>query len=528
MSSLAGMRRFIPKSLSSYVNTFHRQYNLSPPFTTRVSEVYLRASLPYLNSKYHYTDSLRTENHAKNVCEMISARSLVQNQSLGTKNYSSSSRLAFITPNDRKKIGSLMIIPPLLNCRSYSSSEGGGGGVNGSDWVDQIKNASHSTVTYIGDKAKEVSNDLSPYATELLDTYPYLRDVIVPVSGTILATTLSWMVLPRILRRLHMYSSQGPATLLSGTTFWGPAPYEKSFWGALESPVRYVMTFMAFSHIATMVASNIISPDYLVPIWRGALIVSFVWFLHRWKTNVFERALSGPNVSKAIRGKWLIVDNMSSIGLFVIGLLSLADSCGVPVHSIITFGGIGGVATAFAARDVLVNVLSGIFMQASQPFSIGDTIKAGSVEGQVLDIGLTTTSLLSAEKYPITVPNSMFLSQAIVNKSRAHWRAISVKISFSIDDPYKIPQISDEIKNMLMSHPKVFLEKEPPYCSLSGAERYYNELTMGCNLKQMVKYELFLTQQDIMVQSIQILKQHGAKLGDTYDDSNTSHISQSI
>lgn len=34
-----------------------------------------------------------------------------------------------------------------------------------------------------------------------------------------------------------------------------------------------------------------------------------------------------------------------------------------------------GVATAFAARDILGNVLSGLSVQLSQPFSIGDTIK---------------------------------------------------------------------------------------------------------------------------------------------------------
>ncbi|GJU66076.1 hypothetical protein Tco_1252335 [Tanacetum coccineum] len=36
---------------------------------------------------------------------------------------------------------------------------------------------------------------------------------------------------------------------------------------------------------------------------------------------------------------------------------------------------------------------------------------AGSVEGQVIEMGLTTTSLLSAEKFPIVVPNSLFFSQ---------------------------------------------------------------------------------------------------------------------
>ena len=37
--------------------------------------------------------------------------------------------------------------------------------------------------------------------------------------------------------------------------------------------------------------------------------------------------------------------------------------------------------------------------------------QAGSIEGQVVEMGLTTTSLLNAEKFPVIVPNSLFSSQ---------------------------------------------------------------------------------------------------------------------
>lgn len=74
----------------------------------------------------------------------------------------------------------------------------------------------------------------------------------------------------------------------------------------------------------------------------------------------------------------------------------------------------------------------------------------------------------------------------IVNKSRAEWRAIVTKIPLQSDDLEKIPPISNDIKNMLKSHPKVFLGKEVPYCFLSEVESSHAELTLGCNLKHMV------------------------------------------
>ena len=38
-------------------------------------------------------------------------------------------------------------------------------------------------------------------------------------------------------------------------------------------------------------------------------------------------------------------------------------------------------------------------------------MQAGSIEGQVVEMGLTTTSLLNVEQFPVLVPNSLFSSQ---------------------------------------------------------------------------------------------------------------------
>ncbi|GMP61374.1 hypothetical protein CsSME_00023869 [Camellia sinensis var. sinensis] len=533
---MAAIRFSRLKSLCSSINPSSRIQFCRTKIAKYSDQVDVRPSFAYINHNYHETESGLTQNYFKDGFGMRGVESLVGRQY---------NRINFVTAFSPTRSNLSLrhnVLPigivPALNYRSYSSSFGGKGdkardqevsaasgagepsvsesGVGGSDWVDMVKDAWQSAIdamTYTGERAKEVSTELSPYVQNLLDSHPYLRDVIAPVGGTLTATILAWVAMPRLLRRFHKYSSQGPAALLSGTTFWGSVPYEKSFWGALEDPLRYLITFMAFSQIGMMVAPTTIASQYIAPVWRGAIIVAFVWFLYRWKTNVISRALAFRSIAGVDREKLLTLDKISSVGLFVLGLMALAEACGVAVQSILTVGGIGGVATAFAARDILGNILSGLSVQISQPFSIGDTIKAGSVEGQVVEMGLTTTSLLSAEKFPIIVPNSLFSSQVIVNKSRARWRAMVKKIPLQTVDVSKIPLITEDIKSMLRSNPKVFLEKEPPYCYLSQIGRLYADLTLGCNLKQMSKDELYSTEQDILLQSVQIIKQHGSTLG---------------
>lgn len=136
-------------------------------------------------------------------------------------------------------------------------------GIGGSDSFNRIKDAWQSVVdaaTYTGKKAEEASNELSPYVEKLLDTHPYLRDVVVPVSCYLTGTILAWVVMPRVLRRFYKYAMQGPVSLLYGSLSAEQIPYEKSFWGALEDPVRYLITFMAFVQMSVV-------PHSAFPFW---------------------------------------------------------------------------------------------------------------------------------------------------------------------------------------------------------------------------------------------------------------------
>lgn len=57
---------------------------------------------------------------------------------------------------------------------------------------------------------------------------------------------------------------------------------------------------------------------------------------------MFTRVLVTQSLPGLDRDKLLAIDNISSIGLFVIGIMALAEACGVAVQSILTVGGIGG------------------------------------------------------------------------------------------------------------------------------------------------------------------------------------------
>ncbi|PAN07598.1 hypothetical protein PAHAL_1G348100 [Panicum hallii] len=387
---------------------------------------------------------------------------------------------------------------------STGTSEVGTAVDGGNTWIDMSENA-HCSATdgsTAGKNLKDLNDAITLHVQELFSNHADLEKVVVPLGGTLIGTAMAWFVMPIVLRKLHKYASEGPLMTIWGVSTKKEMSYQTSLWSAMEDPAKYIITFMAFSQMAAVIAPNI--SDYLPQAWKGAFVVSFVWFLHRWKTNFIANAMAKQAAIATDRERLSAFDKVSSLGLIALGVVALAEACGVPVQSILTVGGVGGVATAFAARDILGNILSGFSLQFSRPFSVGDYIKAGSIEGQVVEIGLTSTSLINTEKLPVIVPNSLFSSQMIVNKSRAQRHVSVSKLPLRTEDIEKIPTITEEIKEMLVSNPKI----DVPYCYLSRLEGSRGELTIGCNIKSTKTEEWSSVEQDILLKAAGILKRH--------------------
>ncbi|MFP5410680.1 MAG: mechanosensitive ion channel family protein, partial [Gammaproteobacteria bacterium] len=100
------------------------------------------------------------------------------------------------------------------------------------------------------------------------------------------------------------------------------------------------------------------------PIWETVepvrdtlVIVAFAWFLLRLIGNVSRNILaraeaSGEGVDRTT------VDALSKLGRFTVAILAalvVLQQLGFSVSGVLAFGGIGGIAVGFAAKDMLAN-----------------------------------------------------------------------------------------------------------------------------------------------------------------------------
>ncbi len=187
-----------------------------------------------------------------------------------------------------------------------------------------------------------------------------------------------------------------------------------------------------------------------------ALLLLFGWLAHRLSGGI-EGELLGEHrgaLASSDRATISAVARLSRIVLWVIAGIMILQSVGVSVSGLLAFGGVGGIAVGFAARDLLANFLGGLSIFLDRPFAVGDWIRSPDreIEGTVEDVGWRVTRIRTFDQRPLYVPNSVFSTVALENPSRMLNRRIYETIGIRYDDAGAMEQIVAEVKEMLVAH----------------------------------------------------------------------------
>ena len=119
--------------------------------------------------------------------------------------------------------------------------------------------------------------------------------------------------------------------------------------------------------------------------------------------------------------------------LWVIAIIIIAGSLGIPVTSLVAVLSVAGVALSLALQGLLSNLFSGITILATRPFNVGDYVQVGGEGGTVKSIGLFYTVLDTPDNRVIYAPNGDITSSKIVNYSAESLRRVIIPVTASYD-----------------------------------------------------------------------------------------------
>ncbi|MBI5450759.1 MAG: mechanosensitive ion channel family protein [Gammaproteobacteria bacterium] len=253
------------------------------------------------------------------------------------------------------------------------------------------------------------------------------------------------------------------------------------------------------------------------PLRDVAVLVTLCWFVIRMISSA-ERVLLAqqhdPGAEHRLDATTITaLARLSRITVLIIFVLVGLQTLGFSISGILAFGGIGGVAVGFAAKDLLSNFFGGLMLYLDRPFAIGDQIRSPDreMEGIVEAIGWRITRIRTPEKRLLYVPNSVFSTVLVENITRITHRLLNETIGIRYDDADRIGVITAQIHQMLTRHPDVDADETLVVnFNLMGPSSL--DILVWAYVRSTEREHYQQVKQQLLMSIYQIIRQHGAEV----------------
>lgn len=306
------------------------------------------------------------------------------------------------------------------------------------------------------------------------------------------------------LRRLHLRFSQQQKI------------WHDSFVVALYKPLSYYIWFFAIIQGVDLISYRVFNHLWIENKHMCAvcgLVLTSAWFLMRWKGNVVRHMITRCKSHQIAmeQGRVDVIDKLTTVTIcFVTGLL-LLEITDRNMNTLITLGGVGGLAIAFSAQEVIASFFGGLMIYLTHPFGIGDWVNLPekNIEGHVEEIGWYMTRIRTFEKRPIYIPNSNFGKMVVVNPSRMTHRRIRETIGLRYKDLTNLRDILSDLKAMLVRHPDVD-NTQTTIVRLTGFGDYSLNVLISTYIKVIDNEGFNRAKEDVLFKIIDIVHKHDA------------------
>ena len=400
------------------------------------------------------------------------------------------------------------------------------------------KETQEEILTYLKNNADLLSSSMLLSELNLVDTVDYINKSTAVNPNkfnlgkivVIVAIFLFFVSLTRILAKLTYWVM---SLIASGE---GVKEAKDQIVDIVKKPISALLIIYALNICIGVGFYPVPVPLVVANIFSIIYIVAFSWLVLTI-LNGYGIAILDKIAQKSKRKEVInLALKVIYVIVLIITLLLILQKLGFDISALIASLGIGGLAVAFAAKDIIANFFASVMMLFDNSFSQGDWIVCGDIEGTVVEIGFRKTTVRSFDNALIFVPNSKLASDPVRNWSR---RKVGRRIRMVIGIEYgptteEIKKCVNDIKNMLINHPDIAksediaankrgLKYRQNIVSVDDYAGYKSNLfvvvddfadssiniLVYCFAKTIVWGEFLDVKQDVMLKIMDILKQNG-------------------
>lgn len=185
-----------------------------------------------------------------------------------------------------------------------------------------------------------------------------------------------------------------------------------------------------------------------------------VWglrYIEIWQNRYLEKKIAKD------AGAQTVSELISTVlkGTFVVFIvLTCLSNLGINIGTFVAGLGIGGIAIALAAQNILGDIFASLSIIFDKPFVIGDSIMVGQEQGTVEHVGIKTTRVRSLSGEELIFSNKDLLESRIRNFRRMWKRRVVISFALPLNvDVQKLKEVPSWIRTLLESQPEITVDR---------------------------------------------------------------------
>jgi len=242
-----------------------------------------------------------------------------------------------------------------------------------------------------------------------------------------------------------------------------------------------------------------------------SVILIITWILARISRIAADKIIRDKHVAYRLR-------QFIPRVIWLLGIIFAISQVSKSIEILLLVAALFGLSIIVGLRDILANILVRPFLDLYSPYRLGDYISVGEFSGKIIDINPINTVILNEDDEVIIIPNSLFVREIFINKSKRAKSEVSLPIILeekidTIEFEKKILELVDSMSDKIKKRPK-------PIIATTGIDENTEELTLIFTLKNPEDKGVVVSKlNDEIRKIIDELKERKKREEDSYESS---------
>lgn len=275
--------------------------------------------------------------------------------------------------------------------------------------------------------------------------------------------------------------------------------------------VLVLLNLLHLTHEASVLFDKLLNTTHnlgnITYSYGNLFLAILVIILANWIQKTLKRIVDVP-IGKEQQNKNMALFPIFRLLIVVVGFLIGISILGLGMDKLTVIIGALSVGIGLGLQNIINNFVSGIILVFEKPFKIGDYVELADKKGQVLEIGIRSSTLLTDQGARVIIPNGDLLSGRLVNWTFSD-SDIRVNMQLSVDKEIQLEDWKKWLRHKILSFHEV--DKNIPikiWTQSITADTY--ELSLQIGVGNVALIDQFKSQ---FLESIQVeMRARGVKI----------------